>query len=186
MSPARTNLRVLTRIRSLSRMCSLTWVCSHTIYIYIYIYIHIYIYIYIYVWQGHLSKGHTSRSWQGDTNVDNKSNSLTARKRHLMWERKSVSATVLHGHSPVKFGLKKSVVLLKLFISFFVLWGWEDRICWPLPGQGQSREDSDCCSFFKRGSFWKRWLSAKTMCPFVWERRFLPLCYNCTETLRIE
>jgi hypothetical protein len=35
-----------------------------------------------------------------------------------MWERKSVSATVLHGHSPVKFGLKKSVVLLKLLISF--------------------------------------------------------------------
>lgn len=65
-----------------------------------------------------MSKGDTSRSWPGDTNLDNNSNSLTARKRHLMWERKSVSATVLHGHSPVKFGLKKSVVLLKLLISF--------------------------------------------------------------------
>ncbi len=66
-----------------------------------------------------MSKGHTSRSWPGDTNVDDKSNSLTARKRHLMWERKRVSATVLHGHDPVKFGLKKSVVLLKLLISFW-------------------------------------------------------------------
>ena len=65
-----------------------------------------------------MSKGDKSRSWPGDTNVDDKSNSLAARKRHLMWERKSVSATVLNGHSPVKFGLKKSVVLWKLLTAF--------------------------------------------------------------------
>lgn len=68
--------------------------------------------------KGHLSKGDTSRSWPGDTNVDDKSNSLTARKRHLMWPRKEVSATVFHGHWPVKFGLKKSVVLWKLLTAF--------------------------------------------------------------------
>jgi len=35
-----------------------------------------------------------------------------------MWPRKEVSATVFHGHWPVKFGLKKSVVLWKLLTAF--------------------------------------------------------------------
>ena len=35
-----------------------------------------------------------------------------------LWPRKEVSATVFHGHWPVKFGLKKSVVLWKLLTAF--------------------------------------------------------------------
>jgi hypothetical protein len=64
-----------------------------------------------------MSKGDTSRSWPGDTNLDAKSNSLSARKRHLMWER-VVSVTVFRGFRPVPFAFKKSVVLMKLLISF--------------------------------------------------------------------